>query len=263
MAVAQLNTATLSEAIDAGTEEFAVSSTTNISVGNLLVVRSEALKVVAIPVSGRVKVTRGVSGTYAKAHANGQRFFIGAPDAYKAIKDSMTALVGDPGVYPDYVLPGQRAEDGAGNEYVLVDATATMFSGTTVIISNDGLYTAAPLTGGSQGSVGLLVEPATSAQYAWAQVYGSNSYAQDSAIDSAATSASIAIAATSVSTPDVGLATFSVTSTAADRFRIYGMFITGAATTATTSAASATGVAVPVFLNYPYVTTTRETITTS
>jgi hypothetical protein len=100
MAVTQLNTTTLSEAITADQNEFAVASTANISVDNILVIREEAVKVQEIPISGRVKVMRGWNGTRARSHPNGHRLFIGAPEKFKAIKDSLTGLVGDAGVYP-------------------------------------------------------------------------------------------------------------------------------------------------------------------
>ena len=64
-------------------------------------------------------------------------------------------------------------------------------------------------------------------------------------------------AATSNSSPDVGLAAVAATSFSsilgAGQYVIHGMYITGVATTATTSATSATGVAVPVFLDRPFV----------
>lgn len=250
MAATALNTSTLSEAITSQTNEFAVASTASISVGQLIVVRGEAMKVQAIPVSGRVQVMRGVAGTEARAHASGQRFFIGDHHAFKSIKDSLTALVGASGTYPDYLLPGQRAKDGQGNEYVLVDLTATFYSGSTIAISNDGLFTGSALKGGAhQGPVGLLVEPGTSDQYAWAQIYGYNSFAQTKTTG-AATSASICTATTTVSTPDVGLTP--ATLTTASEYFIHGMFIVGAGTSQT-SATSMTGQTVPVFLNYPFV----------
>ena len=45
------------------------------------------------------------------------------------MKDAAIGLVGDSGYIPDYCLPGARATDGAGNEYVIVDLTATFYSG--------------------------------------------------------------------------------------------------------------------------------------
>lgn len=251
MAATSLNTTTLSEALTKSTSEFTVASTANISVGNLLVVREEAMKVQEIPVSGRVKVMRGVNGTVARAHASGQRLFIGSPEKFQAIRESLTSLVGNSGTYPEYPLPGQRAKDGAGNEYVLVDLTATLYGGSTVAISNDGLFTASALKGGAhQGPVGLLVEPGTSDQSVWAQIYGYNSYAQVKTT-AAFTSAAYCMATTTVSTPDVGLAPLETLTTAAQYF-IHGMFIVGAGTSQT-SATSMTGQTAPVFLNYPYV----------
>lgn len=256
--IAAISSTTLSAAIGAGDNTFTVASITGISKGNIIVVRNEAMKVQVAPANGRVQVLRGWNGTVARAQPSGAIAYFGTPDAFKAIQTSLTALVGDSSSFPDYLLPGQRATDGAGNEYILVDLTVQCFSGTTVQISMDGTFTGTPVVGGGQGPVGLTVEEGSSAQFAWAQIYGFNSYAQDSTVTSAATSASVALAATSVSTPNVGLAVGAVSSVG--QFYIYGMFITGVATSTTTSASSATGVAVPVFLNYPYTNSFRGDI---
>jgi len=253
--VAAISSTTLTSAIGAGDNTFAVGSITGISKGNIIVIRNEAMKVQVAPALGQVQVLRGWSGTFARAQPAGALVYFGAPDAFKAAKDSLTALVGDSSSFPDYLLPGQRATDGAGNEYILTDLTVPCFSGTTVQIAMDGTFQATPVVGGGQGPVGLTVEEGTSSQFAWAQIYGFNSYAQDSTVTSAATSASVALAATSVSTPNVGLAVGAVSSVG--QFYIYNMFITGVATSTTTSASSATGVAVPVFLNYPYTLSYR------
>jgi len=107
------NTTTLSEALTASTGEFAVASTTNITAGDLLAIRNELVKVQEIPLAGRVKVMRGVSGTEAKAHPSGQRFFIIAnPEDTKTNAKGQLALINASGVYPDYLFPGQRAQDG-------------------------------------------------------------------------------------------------------------------------------------------------------
>jgi hypothetical protein len=263
MPATYLNTSTLSAAIGAGDNDFAVGSTSNIAVGNLLVIRKEVVKVQEIPVSGRVRVMRGFGGTEARAHASGTRFFIGAGEKFKAIKESLTALVGDSGSYPDYMLPGQRAEDGQGNIYVLCDLTATAYGGSTVAISNDGLFTCTPLKGGThQGSVGLLVEPGTSDQYVWVQVYGYSSYAQSKSATTGVTSAYIATATTTVSTPDVGLEPLAAVTTASF-YPIHGMFIVGAGSSAVTSATSSTGYYVPVFLNFPYINARLQSDETS
>jgi hypothetical protein len=252
MAITALNTSTLSEALTASTNDFTVGSTANITVGDFLVIRRELVKVQEIPVSGRVRVMRGHEGTEARAHASGQRFFILAnPEDAKLNSKQQLALVGASGVYPDYLFPGQEADDGAGNRYILLDLTATIYSGVTVKISNDGLYTAAVLVGGTQGRVALTVEQGTSNQWVWAQTRGANSYAQASSATTAATSASVPIACSSLSTPACGL--YPATATTDEDYLIHGMWITGIATSATTSATSATGTAVPVYLHDPYV----------
>jgi hypothetical protein len=256
MPVAQLNTTTLSAAITASTNDFNVAATTNITVGDILVVRNEQLKVQEIPVSTQVRVLRGYNGTEARPHASGQRLFILAnPEDAKAQRDNALALVGASGVYPDYLLPGQEADDGAGNRYIMVDSTATIYSGVTVSISVDGLYTASVLAGGAQGRVGVTVEQSTSAQYTWAQVRGNNSYVQDEDATTSATSAYIATAPTT-GTRNAGM--LAVTQTTIDAYVIHGMWITGVATSSTTSATSATGAAVPVFLHDPYVKAYHE-----
>ena len=252
MAATQFTTTTLSEALTNATNDFTVASTASISVGDYLLIREEVVKVQEIPVSGRVKVMRGFEGTAARAHATGQRVFIVSDlDTLKRNTKSQLAVVGASGVYPDHLLPGQRATDGQGNEYVLVDLTTTMYGGSTVAISTDGLFTAGALKGGThQGPVGVLVEPGTSNQYVWAQIYGYNGYAQLKTT-AAVTSANVAVATTTVSTPDVGLATTTATSANLAYF-IFGMHIVGASVSAT-SATSITGQYCPVFLNYPYV----------
>lgn len=247
------NTSTLSEALTVSTNEFAVGSTTNISVGNLLIIGWEAVKVQEIPVSGRVRVMRGVAGTAARPHTSGDRFFIGAADAFKTSKESLTARFGDSGAYPDYLLPGQRATDGLGNEYVLVELAATTYTGTTVKISSDGLFTAVPLTSSLQGAVGVTVEQNSTAQYAWVQIYGFAPYVQLGGGSSAATSVSYPMAATSVNSPDVGLIGGA---TSIETIVIQGMYFTKAATTATTSATSSTGMSIAAWLNYPFVRVT-------
>jgi hypothetical protein len=245
-----LASTTLSVALSKEDNDFTVGATTNVSVGNLLVVRGEAMSVKAIPVSGRVIVTRGVSGTRAVPHKSGAKVWIGAPDKFKTVKDNASAIIGDNGTLPDFCLPGTRAKDDAGNEFVMVDLTATIYGGATVGISNDGEFTAAVLKGGThQGAVGVLMEPGTSNQWAWAQIYGLNSYAQVKTT-AAFTSDSIATATTTVSTPSVGLN--ATTLTTATLYLIHGMFIVSAGTSAT-SATSATGQYGSVWLNYPYV----------
>jgi len=272
MAVDILNETTLSEALDAEKNDFTVGSTTNITAGtSCLIVQGtagqEIMFVNTIPVAGRVTVLRGWNGTRALSHKSGARVFIASPSALKRDwgfvdrAGNVVNLVGNSGAYPSYALPGARARDGIGNEYVLVELAATAYSGTTVVISVDGNFTATQAVGGTHGSVGVLVEPGTSDQYVWAQIYGYNSFAQIDAV-SAATSAYILVPATSVSTPSVGLAVLAAATTS-PAYIVHGMWPTGVATTAVTSATSSTGTAIPVWLNYPYTESRLETIDSS
>lgn len=263
MAVAQIPSTTLTNAVAALDNQWVVGSTSSISVGMLLAVAGrgglEIVKVQEIPVAGTVRVLRGVAGTRPRAVQAGAILYYGTPDLFKKVRDNAAAIVGDSSALPDYCLPGTRARDGAGNEYVLVDLQATVYSGVTVLIdsAHDGTFFAAVLTSTSQGIVGVMAEEGTSNQFAWAQIYG-QTVAQDSTATSAADSTYLATAASSVSTPAAGMAAIAGSSSVANTFLIKGMFIVGAATSATTSATSHTGIQVPVFLNYPYVTTIQD-----
>lgn len=254
MAVDQLNTTTLSEALDSGTPEFAVASTASIAEGDIIVCREEAMQVQAIPTSGRVQVLRGVSGTLAVAQPSGQRVFTGTPDKFKAIRDSANALVGSNATLPQYLLPGQRARDGAGNEYVLLDLTFSGFNGVAVLISRDGLFTATAFASGGAGSIGILAEEGTSAQYVWAQIYGAKSYVQFTSGSSLMTSTGIIQPATTASVP-TGALLGRTTSQGSSEFsgRVLGLWPTSAITTATTAATSATGFQASVWMQYPWM----------
>lgn len=257
MSIAALSSTTLTNAIDGRQTRFAVASTTGINgLGSLtapqstIAVDGEAMLVLNVPVSGILEVMRGVNGTAAKAHAAASVVYYGAKTVFGFAEDGQVGLAGDPGVLPNYRLPlGSRKPIG-GKEYILCDFTSTVHSGVTVSISSDGLFTAAPLTGAFQGSVGVVAEQtSTSDRWGWVQIYGWAS-AQIASGDSAATSAMVAVVASSVSSPDAGMN--AIARTSSDVNQIINMFISGAATTAVTSASSHTGVAVPVWLNYPY-----------
>lgn len=263
MPVTALNSTTTSEAVSADAIEFTVGSTANISVGQMLVAQGtagqEAMRVSAIPVSGRVQVRRGWDGTKAIAHRSGTLLWIGAQDAFKRCygqsPNPYVCLVGTNGANaPDYALPGSKAMDGAGNEYVMVDLTFSAFDGVAVLISRDGLFTAKALASGDAGTVGIITEEATSNQWAWAQVYGAKSYAQYTSGSSLCTSTGIIQPATSASVPAGGLLgrTTSQASSEATA-RVFGIYPTSAVTTATTAATSATGFSGSVWLNYPFV----------
>lgn len=261
MAVAGVTRTALTNALNATDTSFDVDSVTGVDVGDLLVVGSEVMKVTGpATVANPVQAIRGYAGTQARAHADATRVYVAAADIYKTVTlpAAIVGLVGSPGDFPDYLLPGAEASDGQGNEYVLCEAGAAIYSGTTVKISNDGNYTIIPLVGGDQGDVGVLVEQVTSTEFGWVQVKGYNSYVQDSTATSAASSTYVPTAATSVSTPDVGMAAISPTSD--EVYLIHRMWIMGAATSSTTSATSATGIAVPVYMNRPYVNKWVESV---
>lgn len=263
MSITALSQTTLTNAIDNKQTRFVLGSTSGINgLGSLtspqsgLVIDGEFMPVQSVPISGIVEVFRGQNGSAAKAHAAGSSVFFGSKTAFGSLEDGAIGLVGDAGspagVLPNYRLPLGSLKQYGGKVYQLVDFTATVHSGVTVSISNDGLFTSAPLTSGHQGAVGVVAEgTSTSDQWGWVQVYGSCS-GQDASATSAITSAYFPIVAASVSSPDAGMTALIGTTSTPQRL-IYNMFITGAATTNVTSAASHTGVGLPLFLNYPYV----------
>lgn len=256
MAVNILNTVTLSEALTNSTARFAVSSTASIAVGDVIVCRNEIMIVQAIPVSGQVNVLRGAAGSLAYAQPTGQRCFTGSPAAFKAIVDSLSALVGNPGTFPSYMLPGQKAADGAGNEYLLVEMTQTVVPGATVVVSRDGNFTAQVAIDDISGPVGITTEDSSSDQYTWIQRVGFNAHAKLVGGSSLLTSLGELQATTLVSTPSVGLLGRSSSQRSTGYLEaavIQGMFPAGAATTASTSASSETGLFAPVYLDNPYV----------
>ena len=255
MAVAALNTTTLTSAIGLDSE-FAVGSTTNITVGSVLVFAGtggqEIAKVQAIPVSGRVQVARGWAGTIARPQPAACLIYLGAPDAFKTIRDNAAAIVGDSVALPTYCVPGTRAKDGAGNEYVMLDATFSAFNGVAVLISRDGLFTCKALASGDAGSVAILCEEGTSNQYVWGQIYGAKSYVQFTSGSSLMTSTGLIQAATTASSPAGGLLGRTTSAATSDATaQIIGLFPTSAITTATTAATSATGFQASVWIHYP------------
>lgn len=263
MSIAALSNTTNTNALDGSARRFAVGSTTGINgVGSLtapqsvIVVDDEAMLVQNIPVSGTVEVMRGALGTKARPHAAAALVYFGAASRFAFGEDGSVGLTGDAGnpagILPNYRLPLGARKVYAGKEYILCDFTETVHSGVVVGISNDGLFTAGVLTSSNQGAVGVVAEQTSSSDmWGWVQIYGTAS-AQEAGGTSAAASNYIPIVAGSVSTPAAGMAALINTTSTPQRV-IYNMFITGAATTNVTSAASHTGVAVPVFLNYPYV----------
>lgn len=247
-AVDYIPNTTLSSAITATQTSFKVASASAILTTDIAVIDGEVCEIYSVDTATNIiGVRRGCGGTAAAPHRASAPVFYASGSRWQSLAVSAPGFLGNGFPCP---TPGSRATDGAGNIWVLVDATTTIYDRSTVIISGDGLYTASIAAGGSQGAVGVTLNKATSDQWVWAQVYGFCPNAQETVGDSAGTSAVLPVAATTPSTPSVGLAVAAASSVG--RYYINGMFITGIATTATTSATSSTGVAYPVFLNFPY-----------
>lgn len=260
MAVNALNRVTLTNAIDDEQVSFVVSSTASIADGDLLAIRGtrglEIALVQDIPQSGTVNVKRGVMGTAAAAANATTNVYTGTPQTFADMKASSIALLGNAGSLPDYLLPGVRAFDGAGNEYIMVELTQTVVPGAGVLISRDGLYTAAVITSTGQGPVGIVAESSSSDQYAWAQISGYYSHVKLVGGSSLLTSLGEFQGATSVSTPSVGVLgrSSSQRSSAYGEFAVINrMFPVEAASTASTSASSETGLYAAAYLDYPFI----------
>lgn len=144
---------------------------------------------------------------------------------------------------------GTVMRDGSGNEYVYCDFTGPVYGGVTVSISNNGNFESAALTESHRGSVGIAMTTSTSDNSGWVQTYGRHANAQVASGDSAATSAFVAIIASSVSTPAAGMDV--IAGSTVDQHRIFNMWPTAAASTATTSGTSHTGVDIAVWIDRP------------
>lgn len=255
MPVTYLPSSTLSEAVDNSVNTFTVAATTNITVGDLLAFRNEVMQVRDIPVSGRVVVRRGYGGTRALAHASGDPFYIGTGDEFASIRDQANGIFAPGQPLPNICIPGVVGVDGQGYEYQLVDLTASIVYGATVVISRDGNYTAAVLSTAGSGPVGITMEGGTSDQWVWVLRRGLHPHAKLVIGSSLHTSLGAFQAATSVSTPSVGLLGRSSSQRSSDATdaTIMGMFPVSAATTASTATCtSETGFYTTVWLERPY-----------
>jgi hypothetical protein len=157
---------------------------------------------------------------------------------------------------------GTRAQDAAGNVYILCDSTSTLFSGLPVVIQDD--YTCNTIaTGVFTGRIGVNQANATSDQLVWVQVYGrammqvgGSNVSPSELLTTVRTSAAIKfIVPTSLSTP--ASLSHVTDASSVNTGLVMGMWIANDVTlgdvSAVTSSPSHTGSQVPVFLNYPYV----------
>lgn len=264
MSITALSSTTLNTTggIDARQTRFTLTSTSGISGAgsvttpqSVLVIDGEKMLVQSVPLSTVVEVIRGVDSK-AKPHNNAATVWYGAKTQFSAAtEDGFVGLAGSGGT-PDGALPSygmplglRRVEN--GKEYILCDFTGTVHTGVVVGISGDGLFTADAAAASFNGSVGVVAEQtSTSDQWGWVQIYGSCN-GQEAGGTSAITSAYVPIVCGSVSSPATGM-TALVNTTSTPQKYIYNMYITAIATTNVTSAASHTGVGVPLFLAYPY-----------
>jgi hypothetical protein len=76
----------------------------------------------------------------------------------------------DVGTTPSPIQVGTRARDSQGNEYVYVDFTGTVYTGTPVQINAD--FTAAKVGITGRGLFGVACCEATSDNFGWVQIYG-------------------------------------------------------------------------------------------
>lgn len=249
-----LTQTTISAAMTASQDFIRLTATTSVVDGRILKVGQELMKVnTDATIANPIPVIRGWAGTQARAHANAGVCWHAAANDFRSLRESadVMGLVGSGGTLPDFCVPGTIAYDGLGNEYLAVQTTVVSYAGTTLVVSKDGLYSTSILAAGTQGPVGLAVEQSSSDQVTWILRKGYYSAALEAGGTSIATSAYVCVAASSVSTPAAGMAVI-VASTSDVAQLIYGMFCVGAASSATTSATSSTGILVPVFLNHPF-----------
>lgn len=148
---------------------------------------------------------------------------------------------------------GTRARDAAGNEYIYVKYTTANFNGGWAVI--DGDYNAGRPATTSRGPLGICQANAAVNDFGWLKIYGAESAAQVG--DTEATSAYMLIAPTGATTePIMGVTSTLATSvvSAAVNNPVFGAWIVGAVTTATTGSSSTfSGATAQVFLNYPYL----------
>lgn len=263
MAFTYTGSTTFAEAVDREVVEFNLTTTTGCTRGMILVTAGEIMQVRAIPVAGRVSVRRGYQGSFAMPHNSGETVYFGNPSDYAQLKDYTLRLFGPSFKLPDVCIPGVRGIDVRGYEYILVDCTATIVPGATVLISKDGNFTASVLTSAGQGNIGILMEDATSDQWAWAMIRGLHTHVKLVGGSSLMTSTGYFQGSTVVSTPAVGLVGLTTSQTTGTSLSsiasfgtgpsIYRMWPASAWSSASTSATSETGGYAAAWLEYPFV----------
>lgn len=163
---------------------------------------------------------------------------------------------------------GQRARDAAGNEYVYVEYTGTVYGGLPVQINSD--YTAAALAATGRGAFGVACGGATSNDSGWVQIYGRTlvqigmgGVSPSDAANGPTTLETVAaqnffVLPTSLSTPvGIGWVSGEAGLTSNYDYVIEGMWVAHDASpgdvSAVTSATSHTGSQIAVWLNFPTI----------
>jgi hypothetical protein len=179
MALAVLNTTTLSAALDKDDIRFSVAASANMTVGDMttaasiLVVGGEQMLLQRIPVANTIEVQRGHNGTEARAHLSGALVTIGSGTLLGRTTDGVTELIGDATAgYPNFQLPvgSYYTDRSTGFVYQMVSVATAVVAGEWVYISSAGA--ALQLTATAKGLVGICVEAAAASTYTWVLVAG-------------------------------------------------------------------------------------------
>lgn len=276
MAVSYLNTTTLTAAVSATATLLPVTSNTNHTVGQYLVIGGEAVQIQSKAGTTQTFVQRGMLGTRARAHVNAATIFgsISAfgPTQYEPFSGEQRVTLPDvpPNGLPAYpVNLGSRKRDAFGNEYIFVDFLTNVYPGQMVTILPNFTSDALATTG--RGPVGVVAEvgACTSDNWGWVQIYGrclvmlgnAGSSPSDAANGPTTLSTSAATKfqlGTSLSSPNsVGWVSDASTGSG---YAIDGMKVALDASVGDVSAVTSgtngghTGGQIAVFLNYPEVT---------
>lgn len=212
--MAALNNTTLSAALSREEKNVPLTSVSNISVGDLLIIGGEATKVTEIIGTTHVVVLRGYAGTHARPHASGALVYSGSEDKFGNKVPTGYAVSTDAPYLPHIVLAGGSArafrilndswvevkvgrrlnfeveDPDTGYVYLLCESTAAITAGAWCVVDADGQ--AGLIATDSKGRVVVAVEAASASDTLfWGLVIGTYSAAQ---FDSDVTSACVLIA---------------------------------------------------------------------
>ena len=163
---------------------------------------------------------------------------------------------------------GQRARDAAGNEYVWVEFTGTVYTGLPVQINSD--FTAAVIGVTGRGAFGVACAGGTSNDSGWVQIYGRtfvqlgmSGVSPSDAANGPTTLDTVAaqnffVLSTSLTSPNgIGWVSGEAGLTSNTDYVIQGMWVAHDASpgdvSAVTSATSHTGNQIAVWLNFPTI----------